>query len=606
MIEKAIITIVEGLLLGGLKGSSTMKKIIITIFLCASFAMATWDGSTIQPQQSMRNGKKYYLISTPQELAWFAEFVNDGNANANAVLTKNIVINESATSNSLSWIPIGSEESHAFDGIFDGDDFTIQGIYSKGKIAGLFGYIGTNGMVSNLKITSSLIVAENSGFGGGVAAVNQGSISDCVVEASLGETETQVYAIFRDYLEYAKNISFKDFNDRMNASGPAFLGGIVGSNTGTISYCEFNGTNDEAVFSMGGIVGEMEDGIVSHCINRGNITVKGDFEKAIKDNRSSSTVSITYSIKFHAGGIAAEVSGMSARIENSINYGNIMIDNKTSFAGMDGYVGGIVGYAPHGMVSRSVNKGDVTILMSIVGDVAMLFAGGVVGYAQDSLVNNANWGNVVASMQPVFANSDCQAYVGGITPNTKKVFNSFSAASELSSDCYSRYIYATAMNATTDMRLYYNNNGTYGEPGKAIGKPLNIFSSRAFADTLNAKAPSVWKYIDGTVSPVEPGKDVQSSSSQGYSSSSNSVSSSSHVGSETFISKVIPQIKVQSESRRIYVSGTHKGTPYAVFDMQGQVVVNGSVSATNIVVPVPRQGSYVLVIGNAKRIVCVK
>ena len=88
---------------------------------------------------------------------------------------------------------------------------------------------------------------ENSGFGGGVAAVNQGSISDCVVEASLGETETQVYAIFRDYLEYAKNISFKDFNDRMNASGPAFLGGIVGSNTGTISYCEFNGTNDEAV-----------------------------------------------------------------------------------------------------------------------------------------------------------------------------------------------------------------------------------------------------------------------------------------------------------------------------------------------------------------------
>ena len=64
-------------------------------------------------------------------------------------------------------------------------------------------------MVSNLKITSSLIVAENSGFGGGVAAVNQGSISDCVVEASLGETETQVYAIFRDYLEYAKNISLK-------------------------------------------------------------------------------------------------------------------------------------------------------------------------------------------------------------------------------------------------------------------------------------------------------------------------------------------------------------------------------------------------------------
>ena len=116
----------------------------------------------------------------------------------------------------------------------------------------------------------------------------------------------------------------------------------------------------------------------------------------------------------------------------------------------------------------------------------------------------------------------------------------------------------------------------------------------------------MWKYIDGTVSPVEPGKDVLSSSSQGNSSSSNSVSSSSHVGSETFISKVIPQIKVQSESRRIYVSGTHKGTPYAVFDMQGQVVVNGSVSATNIVVPVPRQGSYVLVIGNAKRIVCVK
>lgn len=570
-----------------------MKKIIIPLLFLVSMALAAWDGSTVQPQQSMRNGKNYYLVSTPQELAWFAEFVNAGNANANAMLTGNIVINESATSSSLSWIPIGSDESVAFDGIFDGGKFTIQGIYSNGEVAGLFGYVGANGTVSNLKIASSLIVADNSGFGGGVAAVNQGSITDCVVDASLGESETQVYEIFRDYLEYAKNISFSDFNDRMNAAGPATLGGIAGASTGTISYCEFKGKNDEAVFSMGGIVGEMEGGVVSHCINRGNITVKGDFEKTIMDRRSpSGMVSVSYSMMYYAGGIAAEVSGMSARIENSMNYGNVTIDNRASFAGMYGYVGGIVGYGPRGTVSRSVNKGDVSILMSGVDDVAMIFAGGVAGYAQDSLVNNANWGNVVANMQPVLSGSHCQSRIGGIAPNTTKVFNSFSAALELSSDCYSSNIYATTMSATADMRLYYNSDGIYGEPGKAIGKSFSTFSSRAFADTLNLKAPSVWRYSSGAVSPLEPGKDVSSSSSRGY-------SSSSRARTESFVSIAVPRFIVQSESRRINVSGANIGDSYVVLDMQGRIVIEGSVPATNFVAPVPRQGRYILLLGKA-------
>ena len=590
-----------------------MRKIIIAIALCASFAMAAWDGSSVQPQQSTKKGKSYYLISTPQELAWFAEYVNDGNTDANALLTKNIVVNGTATSSSLSWTPIGSDESNAFDGIFDGDNFTIQGIYCSGKIAGLFGYIGENGTVSNLKITSSLIVAGNSGFAGGVAAVNQGTITDCVVEASLGALETQVYSIFRDYLEYAKSISFKDFNSKMNASGPATLGGIAGKSTGSVSYCEFKGTNDEAVYSMGGIVGEMEGGVISHCINRGNITVNGDFEKVIKDKRPSSSVSVTYSMMYYAGGIAAEVSGTSARIENSINYGDVLIDNKASFAGMSGYVGGIAGYAPRGMVSRCVNNGDVSILMSGVDDIVMLYAGGVVGNAQDSLTNSANWGNVVANKQPTFDGSYCQAYIGGVTPSTKKVFNSFSAASELSSDCYSKYIYATTTSTTADMRVYYNNSGTYGEPGKSIGKPLSTFSSRSFVDTLNANAPSVWRYSDGAVSPVEPGKETLSSSSRSYSSSSRGSSSSSKRASsssrkrtDSFISATIPQYSVYTESRRIYVSGTSIGSLYAVFDMQGRVIVKGSVSATNIAVPVPRQGNYVLLVGDAKRIVSVK
>lgn len=592
-----------------------MRKIIIAIALCASFAMAAWDGTSVQPQQSTKNGKRYYLISTPQELAWFAEYVNDGNTDANALLTKNIVVNGTATSSSLSWTPIGSDESNAFDGIFDGDNFTIQGIYSSGKIAGLFGYIGANGTVSNLKITSSLIVAGNSGNGGAVAAINQGTITNCVVEATLSEAKTKVYDIFKDYLYYAYSISFRDFNDRMNASGPATLGGIAGTSSGNISYCEFKGENDDAVFSMGGIVGDMEGGTISHCVNRANITVKGDFDGAIEDNRSTGSVSVSYSMMYFAGGIAAEVSGMSASIDNSINYGNVTIDNQASFSAMSGYVGGIVGHGPRGTVSRSVNKGNVTILMSAVDGVILTYAGGISGYADDSLTNNANWGNVIANKQPEFPNSYCQSYVGGITTETKEVYNSFSAALEVSSDCKWKNVYATIVSSSTrDMCLYYNNEGEYGQKSGSVGKPLSFFTSRAIVDTLNANAPSVWRYSDGAVSPVEPGKEALSSSSRSYSSSSKGISSSSKKGSssssrkrtDSFISATIPQYSVYTESRRIYVSGVSIGSLYAVFDMQGRVIVKGSVSATNIAVPVPRLGNYVLLVGDAKRIVSVK
>ena len=124
------------------------------------------SAATITPTEPSTNSNGVYRIGTAAELYWFAKLVNNGNKSANAVLTDNITMNtnvlvngtlNSNTDNFTSWTPIG-KNTNAYTGTFDGQGYTISGLYlndSNLDFVGLFGYAGSNGTVKNVGVVDS-------------------------------------------------------------------------------------------------------------------------------------------------------------------------------------------------------------------------------------------------------------------------------------------------------------------------------------------------------------------------------------------------------------------------------------------------------------------
>ena len=69
-----------------------LKQILIWLLLISGFVFAEWDGSTKEASVKDVDGVKYYVITSPEELAWFAEKVADGDSSINALLEKDIII----------------------------------------------------------------------------------------------------------------------------------------------------------------------------------------------------------------------------------------------------------------------------------------------------------------------------------------------------------------------------------------------------------------------------------------------------------------------------------------------------------------------------------
>jgi hypothetical protein len=144
--------------------------------------------------KELAGDKPEYIITTAKELIDFAKLVNEGNdfRYRTVKLKSNIILNDTANWQNWvnnppanNWTPIGNvrfrptETANAFQGTFDGNGFTIAGVYvsnSKDN-QGLFGVIGGQGIVKNLKVVASYIRGETAV--GGIAANSYGYIYDC-------------------------------------------------------------------------------------------------------------------------------------------------------------------------------------------------------------------------------------------------------------------------------------------------------------------------------------------------------------------------------------------------------------------------------------------
>lgn len=137
---------------------------------------------------SIENG--IYIISDANDLQSFAEYVSDGNAGSNAKLIDDIDLSDICSQTTEGWIPIGSE-SEPYTGTFDGQGYSISGLYINCSLnyCGLFGSL--EGTVKNLSVEGE--IKTSSGSAGGIAGYNgnAGIIENCIF---IGSTCGSIYS----------------------------------------------------------------------------------------------------------------------------------------------------------------------------------------------------------------------------------------------------------------------------------------------------------------------------------------------------------------------------------------------------------------------------
>ena len=231
------------------------------------------------------------------------------------------------------WSPIVNEINNSFRGIFEGNNYTISGIYindENKENQGLFGY--NRGVIQDLKV-EGYISAKNKVAG--IVIGNYGKIINC-------ENRVEIYLNGNS----AGGIVVENNGEIENCVNNAYLklyamaGGICGTNgaNGKIVKCYNNSEITFVDFTLGGIVGNNE-GIIEQCYNLRNIN------KVDKYSR------------YGKGGICG-MNYNSGTIKNCYNLGNL------DLKGWD--IGGIVGQN-NGNVEYSYNIGFVARLGGIVG-----------------------------------------------------------------------------------------------------------------------------------------------------------------------------------------------------------------------------------------------
>ena len=296
----------------------------------------------VVPQKTVPNG--YKGIYTAQEL----------NNIRNNLSEKYILMNDIDLKDWGNWSPIGIDSKTPFEGIFNGNGYSIKNmtidIHSNNKniYAGLFGYVSNN-EIRNLAILNSNIKARalyyvgdtyaGNAYAGGIAGhVNSASIINCYT-ANTSINSSSNYTAYSGGIAGLANSSSLIANcyntGNVNASSSssytadAYAGGVLGNAfSSTITNC-YNTGNITASSSKssdaiaGGITGLFSISTITNCYNMGNI-----------DASSSSGASNVY-----AGGIAGDSSLFSTSITNCYTIGKI-----TAVSSRLTYVGGLVGY----------------------------------------------------------------------------------------------------------------------------------------------------------------------------------------------------------------------------------------------------------------------
>ncbi|MCL2003375.1 MAG: YDG domain-containing protein, partial [Oscillospiraceae bacterium] len=234
----------------------------------------------------------------------------------NANLSRHFVQTENITLSSA-WTAI----SGTFTGSYDGGGNSISGL--SGSRA-MFTQIGTTGAVRNLGLVNLNINNTTTTLSdvGGIAGTNSGTIERCYVAGTVR-------------------------SDNSNVTGTTGVGGIAGVNNGTIqrsySLATVSGTRN-----VGGIAGNHVSGKIENCYAAGNVSTLTDAANANYYvggivGRNEGSISNCYATgNIHGGGtsgaagIAGRNTGSSCFVENCVALGLQITGNATNMGRVAG------------------------------------------------------------------------------------------------------------------------------------------------------------------------------------------------------------------------------------------------------------------------------
>ena len=258
-----------------------------------------------------------FVISTPADLYGLAEILTDYSTNKenfakNTIyLASDITVNKgdastwtSTTTGLYAWTPIGNTTSANFNGIFDGQDCTIKGLYlsTDQQNVGLFGVTNRDATIKNVRLDDSYFYTSNTNSNGAVI----GSI------VGLGYSLTMESVYSGATVESAGLVSGGLVGRlAINASG------VEDANQNKITDCWFAGKVISSNKRVGGIVGDIwnlnyssvaivEETYITGCLNTG----------LVKSSWNTGGVII--------GGFCGKIEANNALyIEDSMNVGEI-------------------------------------------------------------------------------------------------------------------------------------------------------------------------------------------------------------------------------------------------------------------------------------------
>ena len=230
------------------------------------------------------DGQGNYTVTSAEGLKNIAKLVNEEwKLGINITLTADIDLK------GIDWTPIGKDDNKAYTGTFDGGNHTISGltVNQTRNYVGLIGCIGSDGTVKNVKLENVNITGDGY-FVGGVAGTNYGTIENCSVDGTLT-------------------------NNRH------YLGGVVGDNYGSIIGCSSSGTITGTSPDVGGIGGQSVGGTIMACYSVANIKGRSSSGGVLGQTNRETVVIACY----HAKG---NVTGEQSRMIGGVigwNYGKV-------------------------------------------------------------------------------------------------------------------------------------------------------------------------------------------------------------------------------------------------------------------------------------------
>ena len=264
-------------------------------------------------------GTNTYNIVSIHDLRHLADYVNNGGNNCYGLTflqTKNITCDNT-------YIPIAHRTSNSdetsFNGTYDGQGYTVSGITANysGNYVGLFGYNEDEGTIRNVVLASSTFTGYSNV--GGIVGSNDGTVENCRVESSV--------------------------NINAATNGSSNHGGIAGVNRGLVTGCVSAAavsTPNNYTYSManGGIVGHNKSGSVRNCLYTGtNVSVIANKGAIVGfDENNNGTFTNNYYTAINLGGVDGSDQNGAVRAA-TYNFRPAEIGTQTT-----AYTGGITAY----------------------------------------------------------------------------------------------------------------------------------------------------------------------------------------------------------------------------------------------------------------------